>query len=79
MNCPHCGSSSFRTSRFRTSDLARLLLFQFPVRCRSCRERNYAGFILAMNFRQADKVRHQNDSNRKGKKRSHGKSSHSEE
>jgi len=58
MNCPHCGGASFRTSRFRLSDIPRLLLFQFPVRCRSCRERGYAGLLLAMNLRQAGRIRH---------------------
>jgi len=33
--------------------------------------------ILAMNFRQADKVRHKEEGDRKSKKRSREKSSHS--
>jgi len=74
MDCPHCGSSTFRTSRFRLSDLPRILLFQYPVRCRSCRERSYAGFILAMNLRQADKVRQKEESSRKSQKRSRSQS-----
>jgi hypothetical protein len=37
------------------------LLFQFPVRCRTCRERDFAGLMLALNLRQAGKVRHQEE------------------
>jgi len=57
MICAYCGSSKFRTSRIKINDLIRLLLFQLPVRCRSCHERDYAGFMLASNLRQAEKVR----------------------
>ena len=48
---------SFRTSRIRLSDIARLLLFQDPVRCRACRERQFTGLMLALNLRQAGRVR----------------------
>lgn len=58
MKCTHCGSTSFRVSRFRKSDIPRLLLFQFPVRCRQCRERSFAGIMFALNLRQASKARH---------------------
>jgi hypothetical protein len=57
MRCPYCGSASFRTSRLRVSDIAHLLLFQYPVRCRACRERQFTGLILALNLRQAGRVR----------------------
>ena len=57
MKCPHCGATSFRTSRLRLSDIPRLLLFQYPVRCRTCREREFAGLLLAMNLRQAGRIR----------------------
>lgn len=36
-----CGSSDFRFSRLRFKDLPRLLLFQYPMRCWVCRDRNY--------------------------------------
>lgn len=57
MRCPYCGSTSFRTSRLRLSDIARLLLFQYPVRCRACRERQFTGLTLALNLRQAGRIR----------------------
>lgn len=59
VTCPQCTSSSFRLSRLRTKDLERLALFQYPVRCRQCHRRTYAGFPLALMLWQADKVRKQ--------------------
>jgi hypothetical protein len=41
MHCDHCGSSDFRTSQLRFTDLAQLMLFKLPVRCTACRERAY--------------------------------------
>ncbi len=67
MKCPHCGSTSFRTSRLRLSDIPRLLLFQLPVRCRTCREREFTGFMLAMNLRQAGRIRQMEERTRKSK------------
>jgi hypothetical protein len=43
--CHHCGSSDFRTSRFRSADLPQLVLFKLPVRCTVCRERSSV-FVL---------------------------------
>jgi hypothetical protein len=57
MNCPYCGTPKFRTSRIRFSDLPRLALLQFPVRCRLCRERFHVGMSLALNLAQSQKVR----------------------
>lgn len=57
MNCPYCGTPKFRTSRLRFSDLPRLALLQFPVRCRLCRERFHVGMSLAMHLLKAQKVR----------------------
>ncbi len=68
MNCIYCGSSKIRTSRFRLKDLVRLLLFQFPVRCRACNERDYAGFLLVLNLRQAEKV-HRDEARRSKRRR----------
>ena len=47
MRCPLCASSNMRVSRFRFSDLPRLLLCQHPVRCRNCHERDYANLFVA--------------------------------
>jgi hypothetical protein len=57
MNCPFCGTPKFRTSRVRVSDIPRLAVLQFPVRCRLCRERFYVGFSLALHLLQSQKVR----------------------
>jgi hypothetical protein len=38
-------------------DIERLLLLQYPVRCRHCHRRSYAGFSLAMVLLQASRVR----------------------
>jgi hypothetical protein len=57
MNCPYCGTPKFRTSHVRFSDLPRLALLQFPVRCRLCRERFHVGVSLAMHLLQSERVR----------------------
>jgi hypothetical protein len=62
MNCPYCGTPKFRTSRVRISDLPRLALLQFPVRCRLCRERFHVGISLALHMLQAQRVREAEES-----------------
>lgn len=57
MTCSECSSSSFRLSRFRMKDLERLLLLQYPVRCRHCHRRVYAGLPLALMLMQASRIR----------------------
>jgi hypothetical protein len=44
-------------SRFRWSDLERLALLQYPVRCRNCRRRAFVGFPLALALYQARKAK----------------------
>ena len=46
VKCSSCGSANLRTSRFQLPDLRRLLLLQYPVRCRSCRDRSYRFLFL---------------------------------
>jgi hypothetical protein len=58
MTCAECSSSSFRLSRFRMKDVERLLLLQYPVRCRHCHRRAYAELPLAFVLLQADRVSH---------------------
>ena len=41
MECYFCRSSDLRLSHFRLFDLRPLLSLKIPVRCRSCRERDY--------------------------------------
>lgn len=57
MTCAECSSSSFRLSRFRWSDLERLALLQYLVRCRNCRRRTFVGFPLALALYQARKAK----------------------
>jgi hypothetical protein len=38
-------------------DVERLLLLQYPVRCRNCHHRTYAGLALAMVLKQASRIR----------------------
>ena len=51
MKCPYCGSSRFRLSHLRFSDLVHLLVVRYPVRCRLCRERMYAFLPDALRLR----------------------------
>jgi hypothetical protein len=62
MNCPYCGNPKFRTSHVRLSDIPRLALLQFPVRCRLCRERFHIGMSLALHLKQSERVREREES-----------------
>ena len=57
MTCPDCLSTDFRISRFRWQDLERLALLQYPVRCRKCHRRTFAGLPLALVLLQARRAR----------------------
>ena len=57
MICQDCSSTEFRLSRFRWSDVERLALLQYPVRCRKCHKRSFAGFPLALVLLQARRTR----------------------
>lgn len=52
MTCPTCFNSNFRLSRFRSADVASLLAFRYPVRCRVCDHRMYTGPVLALHLWQ---------------------------
>ncbi len=43
LHCPTCYSTKFRLSKIRPEDRFQLLLFRYPVRCRKCTARIYAG------------------------------------
>lgn len=45
----------------RFSDIPRLALLQFPVRCRLCRERFHVGISLALHLLQSQRVREEED------------------
>jgi hypothetical protein len=57
MMCTDCSSSSFRLSRFRWTDLERLALLQYPVRCRECGRRMFVGLPLAIALYQARRAK----------------------
>ncbi len=46
MKCLWCESSKMRTSRLRMDDLLHLLQLQYPVRCRTCGQRDYASIFI---------------------------------
>lgn len=48
--CPGCYESDFRLSHFRRTDLNRLLLLQYPIRCRKCAQRTHGNLLLACNL-----------------------------
>ena len=41
LSCQVCGLANFRTSHLRLSDLPRLLILQYPIRCAECRTRTF--------------------------------------
>ena len=57
--CRFCGLETFRPSlfRFRPSDLARLLVLQFPVRCMTCEQRTFASLNQFLKLRGKYKMR----------------------
>jgi hypothetical protein len=57
MKCSLCGSTRIRTSRLRGFDFARLIVLQFPVRCRECYDRAFVNVFLALTLRESDKGR----------------------
>lgn len=50
--CRNCGSSDFRRSRFRLSDLGSVFTLQYPVRCHVCKLRRHVPFFLALRYRR---------------------------
>jgi hypothetical protein len=48
MKCSVCGSERLRLSRLRLSDLRRLLLFSYPIRCALCGKRTFVNSSAAI-------------------------------
>ncbi len=48
--CHICGSRAFQFARLRFKDLPRLLLFQYPMRCWVCRDRDYVALLRILRF-----------------------------
>jgi hypothetical protein len=59
MRCNLCGSTTFRLSRLRVSDLPRMAIFQYPVRCRNCYKRTFTSLLFALKVGYEDRLRHQ--------------------
>jgi hypothetical protein len=57
MVCKECGSTSFRLSRLLTTDVLRMLRFQYPVRCRGCSTRIFVNSLQALAIRFAPNFR----------------------
>jgi hypothetical protein len=53
--CHACGSSEFRTSHLRGSDIRKLLTLRFPIRCRICSMRDFTFVGTALSFRRKNR------------------------
>jgi hypothetical protein len=61
LKCNHCDATKFRTSKLRLTDVARLLVLQYPVRCRHCGMRMFVAIHLAYRLYRARKLRRQQE------------------
>ncbi len=63
--CRFCGLEKFRPSlfRFRSSDLAQLLVLRFPVRCLNCEERTFTTLLRYLKLRNEHNIRHRQQQN----------------
>jgi len=57
-HCRGCGMSDFRLSHVRNKDLWRLLTLQYPIRCRTCRERSFVFVLKALQIVRDAKLLH---------------------
>lgn len=46
-HCRFCSSASLRPSSMRRADIAKLFLFQLPMRCFRCGQRQFTSFLIA--------------------------------
>jgi len=54
--CPMCCSTSFHLSRFRKTDVLRLLFLMYPVRCVECYRRSVVFLPMALKYRPAPRT-----------------------
>ena len=52
IHCKFCSSTDLRISRFRMKDAARLIVLQYPMRCRVCRDRAYQPVLQVFKSRR---------------------------
>ncbi|MBX6361942.1 MAG: hypothetical protein IRZ03_17930 [Acidobacterium ailaaui] len=64
MQCPECNASRLRLSKFRTGDVGRLLLLQYPLRCRECRARFYVLLPHAVRLARSHSHEHRQPASR---------------
>lgn len=57
-SCDACGASRFRISRFRLTDLPRLFVLQYPVRCVVCQQRSHGSlnWVLELKRKRSRKL-----------------------
>jgi hypothetical protein len=65
MECRVCGSKTFRVSRLRIPDISQLIVFRYPIRCRSCYKRVFVNFIAALKVRRESRLRHEEERRRR--------------
>jgi hypothetical protein len=59
LRCSSCGSFNLRTAHFRKTDILKLFLLQYPMRCRSCRTRAHAFLFRIIGMpRHGEPIRH---------------------
>lgn len=65
MECKLCGSATFRVSRLRVPDICQIIVFRYPVRCRTCYKREFVNFFSALRVRRENNLRHQEERRRR--------------
>jgi hypothetical protein len=50
IHCHDCGSTQIRRSRLRLSDLKKLVLLRYPIRCVACYTRGFAWILDAFSI-----------------------------
>jgi hypothetical protein len=54
--CRHCGLSDFRPSKFRSADIGRLIVLQLPVRCTTCKGREFVSLTEFFKLKRAHRI-----------------------
>lgn len=65
MECKLCGSTKFRVSRLRVPDISQIVVFRYPVRCRTCYKREFVNFFSALKIRRENRLRHEEERRRR--------------
>lgn len=65
MECKLCGSAQFRVSRLRVPDISQIIVFRYPVRCRTCYKREFVNLFAALKIRRENHRRHEEEHRRR--------------